>query len=323
MKRRIWTQLLWALGMLVLILDAETAMAGAREGLQLCLRSVIVSLFPCLVLSMMLTSSLSGTRIARPVGRLCGIPEGAEPLLLIGLLGGYPVGAQNTAQAYERGLLTKKQAKRLLSFCSNPGPAFIFGICGSQFSSGWAAFGLWLIQIASALAVGMLLPEKENACTPMRPAEPLKLTEAMHRGIQVMAGICGWVVLFRVIIAFADKWLLHYLSHELQVIIAGFLELTNGCCTLERISAEPLRFVAAAAMLSFGGLCVAMQTASVTGQLGTASYLKGKLLQTVISTAMAAAVVYRPFTPGFLLAVLAIVLREMKKRSSIMQTVGV
>ena len=35
-----------ALGMLVLILDSKTALAGAREGIDLCIRTVIPSLFP-------------------------------------------------------------------------------------------------------------------------------------------------------------------------------------------------------------------------------------------------------------------------------------
>ena len=71
------------IGMLILILDSKTALEGARAGLDLCIRTVIPSLFPFFVLSMVFTGALMGTslRWLRPVGALCGMPGGAEPLL--------------------------------------------------------------------------------------------------------------------------------------------------------------------------------------------------------------------------------------------------
>ena len=68
--------------MLALILDGRTAIDGARQGIELCLRTVIPSLFPFFVLSILLTSSLLGSSliVLRPLGRLFGMPEGAEPL---------------------------------------------------------------------------------------------------------------------------------------------------------------------------------------------------------------------------------------------------
>ena len=45
-RNQLWTGLTGAAGMLVLILDAKTALAGAKEGIQLCLYTVIPSLFP-------------------------------------------------------------------------------------------------------------------------------------------------------------------------------------------------------------------------------------------------------------------------------------
>ena len=47
------------------------------------------------------------------------------------------------------------------------------------------------------------------------------------------------------------------------------------------------RFVICAGLFSFGGICVTMQTASVTSGLHIKYYLKGKLLQTCISLTFA------------------------------------
>ena len=45
-----------ACGMMMLILDSQTAMHGAAEGIVLCINSVVPSLFPFFVLSILLTN---------------------------------------------------------------------------------------------------------------------------------------------------------------------------------------------------------------------------------------------------------------------------
>ena len=103
----------WAFAMLVLILDGQTAMAGAAEGLALCMKTLIPSLFPFFLLSAMLTSSLSG-----------------GGLLLTGLLGGYPLGAANAARAYRARQLDRAEAERMAVLCNCAGPSFLFGVVG-------------------------------------------------------------------------------------------------------------------------------------------------------------------------------------------------
>ena len=52
MEKRKWiVSLAAAAGILVLILDSRTALAGAAQGLSLCLKTVIPSLFPFIFLS--------------------------------------------------------------------------------------------------------------------------------------------------------------------------------------------------------------------------------------------------------------------------------
>lgn len=315
--RRIWTIILAAAGMLVMILDSKTALMGAAEGLELCVKSVIPSLFPFFVLSMLLTSALSGTKMTllRPVGKLCGIPKGAESLIAVGLLGGYPVGAQTVAQLYRDGSLSEKSARRLLGFCSNAGPAFIFGIVAGKFSNVWMGWALWIIHILSALLVGAILPGKENGMIRHSKQTNLKMTDALSRSITVCATVCGWVVLFRVLMAFMSRWILWMIPQNLQVTVIGLLELANGCCELDLIRDENLRFVIASAVLAFGGLCVTMQTASVTEGLGLGYYLRGKLLQTLLSVAIAVFVMKPHIWPTLFLALAGICCRELKKRS--------
>jgi len=69
-----------ALGIALLILDSKTALIGAQEGVTMCIQTVIPSLFPFFLFSILLTTSLMGRQIKllTPICRLCRIPEGAE-----------------------------------------------------------------------------------------------------------------------------------------------------------------------------------------------------------------------------------------------------
>jgi len=271
--------------MLVIILDTKTALLGAREGLQLCLQTIIPSIFPFLLLSGMLNRSLLGQAfpLLRPLGSLCKIPKGGECLLLLGFIGGYPVGAQLTAQSYADRSLTLQTAKRMLGFCSNAGPAFLFGMLSPLFTNSLAPWVLWGVHIASAFIVGCILPGANEADCEIKKATPITLSEALPHAIRTMSAICGWVIIFRIILAFCSRWFLWLLPITAQVLFSGLLELSNGCMLLQDIPTEGTRFVFASIILAAGGLCVGMQTLSVTKATGIGYYFPGKALQTLLS----------------------------------------
>lgn len=331
MTKRLRTGIAACLGMFLLILDAKTALIGAKEGVSLCISAVIPSLFPFFVLTNLLTGNLlgSGGRFLRPLGRLCGIPEGGESLLITGLLGGYPAGAVCIRQACDAGQLSRSDARRLLGFCSNAGPSFLFGIVAMKFPDIGSAWVLWIIHILSALLVGTLLPGKASARVTLSAGSGIGLAEALKRSLHTTASVCGWVVIFRVVIAIFSRWCLWLLPREGQIIAIGILELTNGCCDLEMIENEALRFICTAGLLGFGGLCVMMQTASAVGDLGIKTYLQGRLMCGVFSIMLA--VVYQGILRGGIsavlllpvLAVAAFILLKNRKNSSNPATIGV
>lgn len=267
---------------IILILDAKTSIQGAMDGVELCLKTVIPSLFPFFFLSGSITGMVSGYsgKLLRPIGRLCGMPQGSEPLFLLGITGGYPVGAQVIHTAYRSGQLQKSDAQRMLGFCSNAGPAFIFGMAGGLFESAAVPWLIWGILIISAFLTGMILPGKSHQVCLIIPKYK---NNALEQALRAMAAVCGWVILFRVLLAVLNRWILWLLPPSFAILIAGFLELANGCIELHG-AVEPLfRFVALSVILSFGGLCVGLQTKSVIGDLSCKTYFKGKCIQTIIS----------------------------------------
>ena len=293
-RRALWTGIAATFAMLLIILDAKTALTGANIGMELCLKTVIPSLYPFFVLSNLIRSSLIGqsVTILRPVGRFCGIPKGAESLMFLGLVGGYPVGARNVYQAYQSGQLTKSDAERMLGFCNNAGPAFIFGMVATLFSSPVVPWVLLGIQCVSAVGVAWILPGKSRAISANSDISKQNITAVIEQSTKTMAVVCGWVILFRVVITFAQRWIFWAFDPVVQVIIAGLLELSNGCLAMQTISSEATRFILSSCFLSLGGLCVALQTRSVVGDLSCRKLVIGKLLQCGLSFVVAGILQY-------------------------------
>lgn len=325
-RRQLWPGIGASLGMLVLILDGQTALEGGRAGIELCLKTVIPSLFPFFLLSIVLTSSFSGSSLPllRPLAHLCGIPNGAESILISGFLGGYPVGAQSIATAYHCGQLKKADAERMLAFCNNAGPAFIFGMISSLFPSMAMVWALWGIQIVSAIMVAVILPRNSSQDVKISGTSTVSVSGALHSALRVMATVCGWVILFRVMITFLQRWVLWLLPTDMQIALIGILELSNGCSELHSVAEIAARFIICSGVLAFGGLCVTMQTMSVTNGLSLRYYFPGKLLQTAFSITICIGILQKNWILFFAILVLSsISFRKKQKKSSIRHPVGV
>lgn len=275
------------LGLLCLIFDSKTAIAGASDGIQICIETVIPSLFPFFVISSLLTGVFTGKSLSvlGKIGKKLGIPQGAEPLVIIGFLGGYPVGAQCVAQACKYGRLSSEDGERMLAFCSNAGPAFLFGLGGVLFEDIRICWILWMIHILSALFVAVITPK--TAQLPFRSTEtpPTTLVVSLQCAVKNMAIVCGWIILFRTIIGFCRRWFLWYFPSSISLLFSGLLELTNGCLLLTEISSLGLRMELFSLLLGFGGICVLLQTKSALSDspLHGKAYFPGKIAQSAMS----------------------------------------
>ncbi len=118
------------------------AAAGAAKALALCAGTVIPSLFPFMAVTGLLVRLGFGQWLAPYMAGLMAplfrLPGCAGSALLLGLVGGYPIGARTAAELYASGALTAQEAERLLTFCNNSNPCFS-SVCWAWACS--AAFG--------------------------------------------------------------------------------------------------------------------------------------------------------------------------------------
>ena len=67
------------------------------------------------------------------------------------------------------------------------------------------------------------------------------------------------------------------------------IEALNKLNEIKKIADEGLRFILCSCMLGFGGICVCMQTFSVTAGLNCNNYIIGKAFQTLVSCILSSA----------------------------------
>jgi hypothetical protein len=307
-----------AIGLVLLIFNSSLVIESARSGIDLCLKTVIPSLFPFFVLSMFLVNTWksSDSYLLRFITQTLAIPIEAGSALIPSVLGGYPVGAKSVGDLFLSKQIDKIQGEWLLSFCNNAGPSFIFGMVSGFFTDRKMIWILWFIQIFSAAITALVIPSRPKYLKQRSELEVKKEgCSILVSASKAMCQVCCWVILFRVLISFMNVSILRFLPSWLRVMITGMFELTNGCYELLSIRDERLRFILCACMLSFGGFCVLLQTVSVTKGLSIRFYLKGKIIQTLLCFVLSCGIVCGQ---GCLIAMFilmfVIVLRKIQNR---------
>ena len=257
---------------LLLVVDSPLAMQGAREGLALSGQVIIPAMYPFFVIAGLFVQGL-GAKAQGPRRRILWAllrqPPAAMGVILLGLLGGYPLGAKTATQLMERGQLTRAQAQRLQLFCVNAGPAYLIGAVGSGLlGSRRAGLILFVAMTAASLVVGLCtraLAMQDEAVPVAAPLElppcPIgfdqRLLSAVTQATKSILGVCAWVVLFATLCALLQRLPLSMWGAipALNVL----LEVSSGTAAMARAH---VALPVLCAALGWGGLSVHCQILS-------------------------------------------------------------
>lgn len=305
---------------IIVITKNELAVRGAIEGIDLCLRAMIPSLFPLIFLVniLMSYSNQNSGKISKTICDIFSIPKNCEDLLMPILLGGYPVGVFAVKSAYDNERISKNCANRLLMYSNNPGPAFIFGVLGQQFENRQTMFLLWIVQIISCLTMAFLFFEPEIGT--QQKIVKTSIGQIMQKSIHSISLICGWIVLFKVVISVFRFNDIFETNNVLNVATIGCIELSNGCMKLKMIHDVKSRFILCSIMLAFGGLCITMQSISAMDTLSKKNYVIGKCMNAFIAFLYSFIFAYlspKVVLPFILILIILLQNRKIKSRFSL------
>lgn len=290
------------------------SMEGAKNGLALCGNVIIPSLFPFFVLSSMavdlglaayLGRLLEG--IMRPLFRVSG---SCAMAVVLGFVGGYPLGAKTALELYRQGLCSKVETERLLAFCNNSGPAFILGVVGAGiFGSGQIGLLLYASHCAASLLTGLLFrfygrdSKGISASGHTKPIAattiPAAFTHGVVRSFSNLLNICAFVIFFSAVLQLMSFFgVFSSIARLLSLVgvsprwapqlVAGLLELTSGVSSLGGMASSAGSISMAAFMLGWAGISVHCQVLCflIDSGISPRTYLLGKLLHGLISAAL-------------------------------------
>lgn len=287
------------------------ALEASRYGLDLCARVIVPTLLPFFVLTVLLSElglpKMLGRRLEKPMRALFGVSGTGAAAFLLGVTGGYPLGAAAVAEAREKGDVTREEAENLLGFCNNSGPAFIIGAAGvGVFGSSGAGLLLYFSHVTAAVMTGALLSRRgavSNA-PPRADARALGLASALpaavKKSVVAVLNVCGFVVIFCILVGLLDaqggfSLLTGVIAahtglelHYVRSLLTGLLELGSGIGAMQGLALTPLNLSLASFLLGWGGVSVHFQTMAVLAgtDVKGVRHLAGRLLSGCISAAV-------------------------------------
>lgn len=262
---------------------------GAKIGLNYCLETLIPSLFPFIIISLFAVYSGVSEKLGKFLSPFTkaffDLPGNAGSAILIGLLGGYPTGANGIMALYKKGSLSKSQAEKMLYFTVAAGPAFIINVIGETLlNNKKLGFILFLSHVIPVFILGGLCkflfksaddskeeknPKNDNFQHNLSISDAIILSSA--KAYQNMFSICTLVILFSSLLEIIQNSRINILFLEMlrniginsniaQSIVPLLLEMTRGSFISIKfhLSLPLLSF-----FLAFGGLCVHMQIFSI------------------------------------------------------------
>ncbi len=291
---------------LILILKSpDSAIEYIGNGLVLCVRTVIPSLFPFMVISELIVTSglgeLFGKYLNRPIKRIFGISGASVCAVLLGAFCGFPIGARTTAALLDQGCISKKEASRLLTFCNNPSSAFLINAVGvSLYSNRTIGVVLYAITLFNAFLIGISQrflaseQEKDNAYEiKIYPGGITAFTSSVTHAAEGMLIVCAYVVFFSSLVGcFADIISALGFAPASVALLYGILELSGGVSAASALGLGISGVCLAAFVVGWSGLSVHFQVISVCSGRGLSfrGYFVAKLIQGLLNSISAYAV---------------------------------
>lgn len=268
---------------LMLMVQGEAAMQGVKDGMRLCVHTMIPALFPLMVVSEWMVRGNVGKQLANvlPVRWICGLPgfSGAgRCAFLMGILCGFPIGSRVAAGYYRRGQLSDEEFSRLVCVCNLPSTAFLIGGVGTGLF-GSASFGRWLclLSLLAALFVGVLFrvffarkegkgKHYETCGLVTEQGEQYSLPMALAAAAENMLNVCATVMLFCSLTRVLDAFMISVgvaMSAGGRAVLLGVLELSGGVSATAAALPASQAAILCAALIGWGGLSVHCQIMSV------------------------------------------------------------
>ena len=247
-----------------LLIFPKEASDGIKAGFGLLGSDLLPSLFPFMVISAYVCENKLIHKLASFLDKLTKKTFKTNGYgiiaFILGIMGGYPVGAKVIRDYYVTGKLNQNEAERLFYWCINPSPVFSVTAVGLLMMGNIKTGGIiYLSCILSSITIGFFCRFLSDDTTTKKIdfTVPKKVdnscVKAVSSGTEAMLSICGWVLIFS---AFSYVVSALPLNESIKLFVKSISEVTTGCNTAIE---NRLPVAVVTAIVGFGGFAVIFQ----------------------------------------------------------------
>lgn len=265
LKREFFACILVVFCIFLIFKFPDNIKSGITNGLQICFYTIIPSLFPFMVISSYIVKSEIFSPIFKlisPITKfLFNQPGFTTSVILLSMIGGFPIGLKMINEFYVKEKITENEAKRLSLFCMNAGPSFIITALGVNiFKNIKVGIIIYISLCLSSIILGIVsrffaYKEAKSDLSHKKILVCSSLSASVSDGLQGILNICAWIVLFSALTECLGVFIAH---KKVLAIISVIMEISNGCINSVGKISIPLFSL----FVGFGGLCVHCQVLS-------------------------------------------------------------
>ena len=284
-----------------IVIYPERYVDGCLAGFLMWAECVLPSLFPFMIIALVLIKTGAAERASLPLKRVTNffkLPQSAAICFVLSIFSGYPAGSKVVAEFYDGGALTTADCERLAPLCSTSGPLFIIGSVGlKMFSDKYAGVKIFVAHLLAVLISSLIYSifcKKPSSNAPKRLKRGDNLLYDTFYGAIISVAVAGGFIAFFYTFAqfMQDFNVLYPLNAALSPLVgentaealtSGLIEATTGCRQLST-TGSPLAVPIAGFLITFGGVSILLQQLSHlqrTG-IGTLKFVSFKFLQGIL-----------------------------------------
>ncbi len=297
------------LGIVFFLANPLQSAGGIMQGLELCYKSVIPSLFPFFVFSKL----VMGSKFAHILGLLL-YPytrfvlrikdKSASTALLLGFIGGFGCGGACLQSLHENNKLTSTQTKVLLTLIVNAGPAFTVACVGTSMLGsvfvGWLMFtSLTVAGLITGAVFTLLFSVLEGGGKAQKNLRTIcnvvktKKTEnnrneekgnlfviSVKSAVYSTLTLCGFVVIFSFLISCLNTL---YLPKNAQIIVSIFTEVTLANSLIAQNSGTYTVYLCCAALSIMGASIVLQICSLINNNISIFPLIYSRIIHTPVS----------------------------------------
>ena len=260
-----------------IITYSKDVMSSVSFSISIWKDSLFPSLFPFFVVSNLLLNygfvDVLGRVFKKIMPKFFSLPGKTSFVFAVSLISGFPSGAKYTTDLVSKGIISKEEAGRLLTFTHYSNPLFILGMIGELLlGDKRLGFLILVCHVVSGIIVGVILSKKRNNTSVLKrknlelKKKPDSFGVVLKNSIQdslstlfLMLGIVTVFLVFTTIL----KEVFHF-NDFIQTIFSGLLEMTQG---VQSVSSLPIsileKTIFMTFFISFGGFSVHTQVLSI------------------------------------------------------------